>query len=97
MYHSFPAFRFAASAANVPTHRYAPLFTLVDLCVSSLRRGRASLLCLAPILTDDPRRESIVTHRCVFRFSRAAPSSGQGAALRLPTPCLYNNYYYYHN
>ena len=35
------------------------LFTLLDLCVSSLRRGHANLLCIVPILTDDPRRESI--------------------------------------
>ena len=35
-----------------------PLFTLLDLCVSSLRRGHANLLCIVPILTDDPRRES---------------------------------------
>ena len=34
------------------------LFTLLDLCVSSLRRGHANLLCISPILTDDPRRES---------------------------------------
>ena len=34
------------------------MFTLLDLCVSSLRRGHANLLCIAPILTDDPRRES---------------------------------------
>ena len=34
------------------------LVTLLDLCVSSLRRGHANLLCIAPILTDDPRRES---------------------------------------
>ena len=34
------------------------LFTLVGLCVSSLRRGHANLLCIVPILTDDPRRES---------------------------------------
>ena len=27
-------------------------------CVSSLRRGHANLLCIVPILTDDPRRES---------------------------------------
>ena len=38
------------------------LFTLLDLCVSSLRRGHANLLCIVPILTDDPRRES--KHRC---------------------------------
>ena len=34
------------------------LFTLLDLCVSSLRRGHANLLCIVPTLTDDPRRES---------------------------------------
>ena len=32
--------------------------TLLDLCVSSLRRGHANLLCIVPILTDVPRRES---------------------------------------
>ena len=36
----------------------APLFTLLDLCVASLRRGHANLLCIVPILTDNPRRES---------------------------------------
>ena len=34
------------------------MFTLLDLCVSSLRRGHANLLCIVPSLTDDPRRES---------------------------------------
>ena len=34
------------------------LFTPLDLCVSSLRRGHANLLCIVPILADDPRRES---------------------------------------
>ena len=33
-------------------------YTLLDLCVSSLRRGHANLLCIVPILSDDPRRES---------------------------------------
>ena len=37
---------------------FLKLFTLLDLCVSSLRRGHANLLCIVPILTDDPRRES---------------------------------------
>ena len=37
------------------------MFTLLDLCVSSLRRGHANLLCIVPILTDDPRRESNMT------------------------------------
>ena len=32
--------------------------TPLDLCVSSLRRGHANLLCIVPILSDDPRRES---------------------------------------
>ena len=35
------------------------MFTLLALCVSSLRRGHANLLCIVPSLTDDPRRESI--------------------------------------
>jgi hypothetical protein len=30
----------------------------IALCVSSLRRGRANLLCIVPTLTDDPRGES---------------------------------------
>ena len=29
------------------------LVTLLDLCVSSLRRGHANLLCIVPILSDD--------------------------------------------
>ena len=32
--------------------------TLLDLCVSSLRRGHANLLCIVPTLTDVPRKES---------------------------------------
>ena len=32
------------------------------MCVSSLRRGHANLLCIVPILTDDPRRESNTTN-----------------------------------
>ena len=30
---------------------------IVVLCVSSLRMGHANLLCIVPILTDDPHRE----------------------------------------
>ena len=33
-------------------------FTLLGLRVSSLRRGHAKLLCIVPIITDVPRRES---------------------------------------
>jgi hypothetical protein len=36
--------------------------TILDFCVSSLRRGHANLLCIVPILTDDLRRGSM---RCV--------------------------------
>jgi hypothetical protein len=36
--------------------------TLLDLCVSSLRRGHANLLCIVPILSDDPQEES--KHHC---------------------------------
>ena len=39
-----------------PLHK--KLGTLLHLCVSSLRRGHADLLCIVPILSDDPRRES---------------------------------------
>ena len=34
------------------------LLSLLDVCVSSLRRGHANLLCIVPMLTDDLRRES---------------------------------------
>ena len=40
------------------TAKSKKISTLLDLCVSSLRRGHANLLCIVPILTDDPRRES---------------------------------------
>ena len=43
------------------------LFTLLDLCVSSLHRGHANLLCIVPILTDDPRRESNCRGLCMLR------------------------------
>ena len=45
------------------------LFTLLDLCVSSLRRGHANLLCIVPILADDPR---------------GVPTTIVGKALRTP-------------
>ena len=58
----------ASCGCKQSTHRHTPslakssLFkkigTLLDLCVSSLRRGHANLLCIVPILSDDPRRES---------------------------------------
>ena len=45
--------------ASMRVRVYTQMFTLLDLCVSSLRRGHANLLCIVPILTDDPRRESM--------------------------------------
>jgi hypothetical protein len=32
------------------------MLTSLDVCVPSLRRGHASLPCIAPCLKDDPRR-----------------------------------------
>ena len=34
------------------------LLNIIELCVSSLRRGHANIICIVPSLTDDPRRES---------------------------------------
>ena len=45
--------------------------TLFDLCVSSLRRGHANLLCIVPILTDDPGRES--NHKLQSQYTGAYP------------------------
>ena len=42
---------------SAKTHT-SQLFTLPDLCVSSLRSGHAIIICIVPILSDDPRRES---------------------------------------
>ena len=50
--------RALASGSGAKMTETKKLFTLLDLCVSSLRRGHANLLCIVPILTDDPRRES---------------------------------------
>ena len=51
------------------THRHAPvnivkntIFTLLDLCKSSLRRAHANLLCIVPMLSDDPRSDAIQHH-----------------------------------
>ena len=34
----------------------------ICVCVSSLRKGHANILCIVPKLTDDPRRESRQGH-----------------------------------
>ena len=48
----------ATTPSRLPLRQRAKSSTLLDVCVSSLRRGRANLLCIVPLLTDDPRRES---------------------------------------
>ena len=45
---------------------HVSLLALLDLCVSSLRRGHANLICIVPILTDDPRRESDLGQHASF-------------------------------
>ena len=35
------------------------LFALLDVCVSSLCRGHANMICIVPMLTDDPRGKSL--------------------------------------
>ena len=45
------------------------MFTLLDLCVSSLSRGHANLLCIVPILTDDPRRESELIYIYIYNIT----------------------------
>ena len=61
------------------------LFTLLDLCVSSLRRGHANLLCIVPILTDDPRRESDTASKIVWPGNKHLPSKeGNQLVLRKP-------------
>ena len=57
--------------------------TLLDLCVSSLRRGHANLLCIVPILTDDPRRESsmaVVAGKLCEKAVAAAKEKGWSGA-----------------
>ena len=52
------------------------LFTLLDLCVSSLRRGHANLLCIVPILTDDPK----VSDKHGMRFRAITRSNFENAS-----------------
>ena len=49
------------------------LVTLLDLCVSSLRRGHANLLCIVPILSDDLRGESESSQRPCKRTQVTIP------------------------
>ena len=40
----------------------------LDLCVSSLRRGHANLLCIVPILSDVPEGTSLVLSLLVINI-----------------------------
>ena len=55
------------------------LFTLLDLCLSSLRRGHANILCIVQMLTDDPRKKRCL---CVY-----ASSTSTCALLCCAMPC----------
>ena len=61
------------------------LDTLLDLCVSSLRRGHANLLCIVPILTDDPRRES---NSSIWHPAKVQLHKSPGAAKKKALPRL---------
>ena len=67
------------------------MLTLLDLCVSSLRRGHANLLCIVPILTDDPRRESSARLlRSTWRRARAATAAARKTERILHDPMYVN-------
>ena len=62
--------------------------TLLDLCVSSLRRGHANLLCIVPILTDDPRRESRVPRLRVRFWGKRNGSDSAGGKGQATQNCV---------
>ena len=69
------------SAKNLKINEHS---TLQDSCVSSTRKGHATILYIFPILKNDPRRESNI-----FYFgARAAIGLGRrgGARVRKPFP-----------
>jgi len=84
-------------AANRPTrkrHEVTPfdkvkkkLVTLLDLCVSSLRRGHANLLCIVPILTDgNPEGNPHVSMHNKHTREATTMSLEYHSAPRHPTP-----------
>ena len=62
---------------------------LLDLCVSSLRRGHANLLCIIPILTDDPRRESKNSSSASGPYCITAPCMGSKRNRYCGTVCSF--------
>ena len=47
------------------SHTLGKFDTILDFCVSSLRRVHANLLCIVPILTDDLQR-GLVVYLCIM-------------------------------
>ena len=80
--------RSAARCCRRPSCRSPPpkvlhvTFTLLDSCVSSLRRGHANLLCIVPSLTDDPRRDFWAN----FSSPEGSASRGQDVRVGLLLP-----------
>ena len=74
------------------TQREKKLYTLLDLCVSSLRRGHANLLCIVPILTDDPRRESKHDVGCCI-FNRVESSFLDEVGETVSTGCVLDAFF----
>ena len=73
------------SSIIINAHAYITLFTLLDPCASSVRRGHATLLCVVPMLTDDPRRKSKMcmhtSNECIHSQSQSQgciPTFGHG-------------------
>ena len=56
------------------------MFTLLDLCVSSLRKGHANLLFIVPVLADDLRRESLKSLRPALISGRSRQSWTENGA-----------------
>ena len=69
-----PRQRAAASGCTVQKEGSTVAKKISTLCVSSLHRGHANLLCVVPNLTDDPRRES-ETLVLPPRYRCAAPAA----------------------
>ena len=53
------------------------LGTLLDLCMSSLRKNHANLLCIVPILSDDPRGVSVGLSLSLSSFFLRASGASQ--------------------
>ena len=74
----------------------------LDLCVSSLRRGHANLLCIVPILSDVSEETSfnsgvsiyeetylVLKFRCGMGMGMSRPPAAENDAVSLNLHCLY--------